>query len=284
MAKIPESIIAKWGHPILDEGYANVPNIFLRYYHLIGLSDKAALFIIKVVNAPQGMWLSDDQLTMSSSNRTLKRIREELKDLTDDQGNKLVGVKTSRVQDEVTGEFKGTYLKYDFSLLIDFILKKYNELNTPADPKGQNDPSVDDPKGQNDTPDPGPGGQNDLSDTPKGQYDMSDIPPKGQNGTSENQNGLPEGQNGTPTDKMAPDINILDSDNLLDNVKGAKKGYKIIHELSVCDIVYKFRDDRIIWDSYNRREWGALEIVRYLHKDHPVREKAIDLYGLKQLI
>lgn len=74
-------------------------------------------------------------------------------------------------------------------------------------------------------------------------------------------------------------INPLTINHLTNNIENdAKKIYTIIGEIEHFGHVYKFRDDKIVWDEYMRREWNMTEVITKFPENHPVRMKVKDLY------
>lgn len=143
--------------PIIDPGFTAAPNLLLEHGVEMGLSDKAILFIIQVQRAKfaskTGI-ITDADLRMESSEKTLYRIRKELDAITDEAGQKLIVIKSFYAKDE-TGKVKGAGTSYDFSGLFDAIVRKFP-------PTSQNDGS-EEPTGlfvRADTKNTTPTGQN----------------------------------------------------------------------------------------------------------------------------
>ena len=149
-------LIATFGH-IIDAGFTAAPNLLLEHGVKMGLSDKAILFIIQVQRAKYqsktGV-ITDADLCMESSEKTLYRIRKELAEIKDEAGNPLIIIKALYEKDE-KGKISGVGSSYDFSRLFDEIAAKY-----------------------------APTGQNDTSETPTGLFVRADsvsLSPTGQN-------------------------------------------------------------------------------------------------------
>ncbi len=120
-----EEITARWGIPLLDEGFAPVSQIFLNYYKYIpGIKDIDALFIIKATSGPPGKWLKDTDFNMICTDDTLSNIRRRLKDLKHDN-EKLVEYDTFYKRDEKTGKISGIGTKYNFKKLWDAVYNFY---------------------------------------------------------------------------------------------------------------------------------------------------------------
>lgn len=74
-------------------------------------------------------------------------------------------------------------------------------------------------------------------------------------------------------------INNIKSNNLKSiSEKAPKKSYKIIGEINIAGQVYKFRDDRIVWDERSRKEYDLIDIKVLFNEDHPVNRQARLLY------
>lgn len=150
---------ARFGHGI-DHGFTSIPNLLLDNYASIGLSDTAAMFITQILRAQDRgrmekrvpLLITDEDLNMSCSRKTMYRIRRELGKLTDDEGSLLVYSKTYYERDD-RGAITGSGTFYDFRPLIDYLMALYpidDYQDEPVEnPDGQNDPSGDISNGQN---------------------------------------------------------------------------------------------------------------------------------------
>lgn len=174
---------AKFG-PSIDYGFVSIPNLLLEYASpVLHMNDRTVYFIIQLIWAmnkkrEDGL-ISDSDLTMEASERTLVRIRKELTELKDTNGNNLVTIKPY-YERNANGKIEGAGSHYDFSKLFDFLYSYHNS------PICQNDTTVKLPTGQNDE-------AKYHNETPMRQNDKADI-----------NNDLPTGQNDNAiSDKMA---------------------------------------------------------------------------------
>ena len=144
---------------IIEGGWVSAPVVFLAHYAECGISDKAAMFILQILRArheSKTKIISDTDLKMESSEKTIYRIRKDLKDIKDDKGNNLIIIKSFYSKDD-KGHVIGAGTAYDFSRLFDYMYFKFP-------PSGQNDGSGM-PDGLYERTD----GQNDRSDNARGQ-------------------------------------------------------------------------------------------------------------------
>lgn len=150
MAEVKSSyLFAKFGNGI-DEGFTAIPNILLDNQAYLNLSDKALLFIIKILRcqdkkrgaADVERLIKNNDLDMDSSDRTIRRIRQELTELLDADGNNLIIIQSLYNRDK-SGKIYGAGTFYNFKPLIEYLLNKPTGQNSTSGPNCQNDQQAD---------------------------------------------------------------------------------------------------------------------------------------------